>query len=290
MIDEHTKANENLTKRPLIFRIARELKSPLSALAKIAQLYIYWESGFSYDFKRNGEKRLIQKLQPFEFRTVFDVGANVGQWSEVALSHFPYAEVHAFEISNSNRRILEQSIKSVRFFSHPFGLGASNGQVDYNDFGDGSPFNSMVLRGSFHNEHLGHDLSPGNVRSGDIFCSDAGIEFIDLLKIDVEGAEQEVLLGFANMLRRHAIRVIQFEYGYHNGDAKFLMRDFYDLFSEHGYEVAKLRRAPLQFRKWKYSDNDFTSGPNYVAVHRDDLEIQEALSQKFNPRRVSRST
>lgn len=271
---------------PFILRAVSYLAEPRSALAKIAQSYLHWHTGFSYDFHRNGELKLIQKLQCFDFHIVFDVGANVGKWSEVALAYFPNAKVHAFEISDSNRKILCKSIKNTRFFPHPFGLGALDGKMLYKDFGAGSPVNSMVLRGSFHDSYLEHEVKSCDIKTGNHFCSHAGIELIDLLKIDVEGAEHEVLIGFSKMLRRGAVRVIQFEYGYHNGDSYFLMRDFYDLLSEHGYEVAKLRNPPLEFRKWKYSDNDFTSGPNYVAVRGEDSEIIEALSQKFIHRKL----
>jgi hypothetical protein len=80
------------------------------------------------------------------------------------------------------------------------------------------------------------------------------------------------------MLQKRMIRIVQFEYGYVNGDVHFLMKDFYEFFKEFGYVVAKLTKGPLNFREFKYSDNDFKSGPNYVAIHKDDVELLALLS------------
>jgi hypothetical protein len=44
-------------------------------------LYIEKYEGFSYDVKKNGESLLVNSLKDFEFKTVFDVGANIGSGS-----------------------------------------------------------------------------------------------------------------------------------------------------------------------------------------------------------------
>lgn len=52
-----------------------------------------------------------------------------------------------------------------------------------------------------------------------------------------------VLKGFERALQAKAIRVIQFEYGYANGDAKFLMKDFYDLLEGFGFRIGNSGRT-----------------------------------------------
>ncbi len=51
---------------------------------------------------------------------------------------------------------------------------------------------------------------------GDDFMEQQGIESIDLLKLDLEGAEYDALLGFENALKKGKIRMVQFEFGYIN--------------------------------------------------------------------------
>ena len=76
--------------------------------------------------------------------------------------------------------------------------------------------------------------------------------------------------------KKKNVRLIQFEYGYANGDAKFLMKDFFIFFKKNNYIVAKLRKK-IKFEKWNYSFNDFNSGPNYIAIKDDDYEIRSLL-------------
>ena len=117
------------------------------------------------------------------------------------------------------------------------------------------------------------------VITGDEYCQQHGIQHIDFLKIDVEGADHLVLEGFDRMLDSRAVRVVQFEYGYTHGDAHFLMRDFYALFERHGYIVGRLEPAGVAFSPWTYEKNDFTSGPNYVAIAGDDAAALQTLSR-----------
>jgi hypothetical protein len=125
------------------------------------------------------------------------------------------------------------------------------------------------------------------MRRGDAYCDENGIDFIDFLKIDVEGAEHLVLAGFDKMLMRKSVRLIQFEYGYTNGDTKFLMRDFYEYFEKLGYIIGRVRKGPIFFDKWTYKHNDFKSGPNYVAIRADDLELKDILLKPTPPDQVN---
>lgn len=117
------------------------------------------------------------------------------------------------------------------------------------------------------------------VETGDGYCLDHSVAFVDFLKVDVEGAEHMVLQGFHEMLKKNAVRVVQFEYGYTNGDAKFLMRDFFRFFDLYGYNLARIRKRKIQFTDFSYSMNDFESGPNYLAVRKDDQGVLEALTR-----------
>ena len=65
---------------------------------------------------------------------------------------------------------------------------------------------------------------------GDSFLTDAKIDYVDFLKLDVEGAEYDAIVGFEESLKSGKIRAIQFEYGYINIVTKKLLIDFYNLF------------------------------------------------------------
>jgi hypothetical protein len=104
-------------------------------------------------------------------------------------------------------------------------------------------------------------------KRGDEYAKDQGIERIDLLKIDVEGAEHLVLEGLDALLASGNIDVIQFEYGMVNIITHFLLRDFYQFFESQGYLVSKLFPDHVDFRNYELEDEKFR-GPNYVAVRK----------------------
>ena len=60
--------------------------------------------------------------------------------------------------------------------------------------------------------------------------------------------------------------MIQFEYGYVNIVAKFLLYDFYKLLEGYGMKIGKIYPDFVDFRDYRYQDEDFI-GPNYLAVH-----------------------
>lgn len=250
---------------------------PLRALAHLCEKYLDYYNGFSYDFYKNGQYELLKRLSKLPFLVIFDVGSNVGDWSAIASALFPQATIHAFELSTGTFQTLLKRLPADHFVANNIGLSDHRGTVVYKDHGKDSVVNTLLLDSTYH-EALRPTLIEARVDAGDMYCADHGIAHIDLLKIDVEGAEHLVLKGFSEMLQKQAIRVIEFEYGYANGDAHFLMRDFFNLFERFGYQVGRITRHPIEFSKWTYANNGFKSGPNYVAIRQGDAEVMAALS------------
>jgi FkbM family methyltransferase len=248
-------------------------------IARWARKYLRHYRGFSYDFRGGGEERVLRRLASFKFDTVFDVGANTGGWAIRVQRYFPEASIHTFEISEKTFQILQRDLPGPAFHHNCFGLAEAAGERNYLDYGDSSHVNTLIERSRFHDQALDRREKTSFMENGDGYCHKNGIDRIDFLKIDVEGAEHLVLKGFGGMLHAGKIRVVQFEYGYVNGDAGFLMRDFYELFESQGYVVAPIRNRPMEFRPFEYGMNDFDSGPNYLAVCREDREILQALAR-----------
>lgn len=247
-------------------------------IARAARRYLARFNEFSYDFNQNGEQRLLSKIRTLHLSTVFDVGANLGHWCETASALLAEAKFHTFEISEKTHRNLCHRLPGKRFTHNCLALGESEGVIQYKDYGADSALNTTVTQLSMHDAQLPWEWKQAPLTTGTRYCQDRGIEQVDFLKIDVEGAEHRVLLGFDPMFRLGKTRLVQFEYGYANGDAHFLMRDFFDFFRCRGYLVAKIRNGPLEFRPFEYAMNNFDSGPNYLAVHQNDSEIITILT------------
>jgi FkbM family methyltransferase len=176
-------------------RVAREL-------ARACRRYLHRFNGYSYDFVEGGEQNVMQRLSPFRFQTIFDVGANVGKWSTLAKIYFPNATFHTFEISRTTYKTLTGNLAGPEFKNNNFGLSSQKTDISYKDFGSGSGLNSIIQGASVHDNKAPHEVLAARVETGDGYCLDHSVVFVDFLKVDVEGAEHMVLQGFHEMLKK----------------------------------------------------------------------------------------
>ncbi len=243
--------------------------------ASFCRLFLRAYENYDYDIGRNGEAWLLERLRPLRPKVVFDVGANVGDWSVHAAVAFPEAAIHAFEPVPDTYRALARSAASFdgRVTANPFGLADKDGSIALTVMADDNTLSSIV---ALH-EGQGRQVDCA-MRAGDAYMAEHGIDRIDLLKIDVEGAEHLVLQGFARALAEGRIGVIQFEYGQANIVTRFLLRDFHLLLESHGYSVGKLYPARVDFRSYRFEHEDFI-GPNFVAVRAAPDSVKELLSR-----------
>lgn len=266
--------------KQFIWDFTRSKHGIRKSISVLAELYLDSFNDCSGNIDINGERFLLSTLAAVNFKTIFDVGANVGDWSLIAAGYFPKAIVHAFELSNSTYLTTSSRLSGGRFIVNNIGLSNATGTISYNDYGVNSGANTIIGAANFWDGNVALEKKESRVTTGDIYCADHNINFIDFLKIDVEGADHLVLQGFDRMLKSKSIRVIQFEYGYTHADAKFLMRDFFSLLNSKGYIVGKLWADGVEFSDFFYWLNNFKSGPNYVAVREDDTEIINRISTK----------
>ncbi|MEA1972954.1 MAG: FkbM family methyltransferase [Candidatus Cloacimonadota bacterium] len=261
-------------------RFLRLIGNPMLTMYKVARLYIEKYEGFSYDFDKNGESVLIDKLKQFDFKTVFDVGANIGNYTIMLNKNFKQAKVHSFEISDDTFLNLKKVCSDNNIILNNFGLSDNVGEITYKDYGENSGVNTILENLDFHDHKTPFTMKKGILSTGEIYCKENNIVEIDFLKIDVEDAENLVLQGFNDLLASGKIKVIQFEYGYANGDSKYLMKDFYKFFKDRGYVIGPLKPTGVLFMDFSYRLNDFNSGPNFVAVHNSQKDIINAIQGK----------
>ena len=257
--------------------LKRKLKK---IVLRVARRLMNWANDFSYNFEQNGEKWIQNAVDGLDFKVFFDVGANIGNWTREARSIHSNTKFHCFELSKETYDTLKKNINLSDVILNNIGLSNISGDVEYKDYGNNSGGNTLLTNSVFHDKRKKPKIRYGKVVKGDDYCEINGIHFIDFLKIDVEGVEHLVLEGFSEMLSKGNIRIIQFEYGYTNGDTKFLMRDFYYLFNENKYIVGKLMLDSVDFMEWNYNLNDFTSGPNFIAIKESDKELFDILSAR----------
>ena len=234
-------------------------------------------NNLNWDMSKNGELRVIECLKIISPLRIFDVGANVGEWSILISKLYPKCEIHSFEIIPStyeNLVIRTQSTPNI--ITNNIGLSDQSGSVTMNlSKQDSTVATACRIEGmKFHDEYYSVQIEC-EVSTGTQYIVDNNIEFIDFLKIDVEGMDLKVLRGFGNKL--FLVRMIQFEYGVFNIASHDLLSDFFVFIQKHGFVVGKVFPNKVHFFKYHFSFEDF-GGNNYIAVKSSETELIKRLS------------
>lgn len=252
----------------------RRRARPLRMAACFARGFLRAYGNCDYDPETNGERRVLQVLGRFAPRCIFDVGANVGQWTQLAHGASPDAEIHCFEIVPDTARILERNVAGLPGITvNAVGLSDRSGTVDVRFYPDAPKLSGIDPLG----QGLPSATRHASVTTGDAYCSERGIDSVDLVKVDVEGAEGKVLEGFSRMLGEGRIASVQFEYGLVNIRTHLLLADFHELFESAGFSVGKVFPNGVEFRSYEIGRDEDFAGPNYLAVRRDREELIDAL-------------
>jgi FkbM family methyltransferase len=224
-----------------------------------------------YHGDKNGEYVLyanVSRLLP-DPAVVFDVGANVGDWSAMACGQAQrpkHLTIHAFEPTSRTyahlmRRFASDQEDNVRL--HRAALSDRAGSATLFLTGNLGGTNT------FHRDDI---CGPGLHGSeevptwrGDDFCRDNRIERVDFLKVDTEGHEVAVLAGFAHMLGEQRITWIQFEYGECWVRSRAFFKDAYEVLRGYGYNLAKIfPQGVLPIASYSTEMETFTLS-NYLA-------------------------
>jgi FkbM family methyltransferase len=223
----------------------------------------------------SGETYLLEKLKRILRRkkdsviTVFDVGANIGDYALEAFSFLgTSARIFCFEPSNATCEMLRENTRSIStIIVYPHGFSDKEQELELFSDKQGSGLASLYDR---RLDHLGtHLLNREMVRLSTIdrFCRENNIMSINLLKVDVEGHEYKVFAGATEMLDANAIDMIQFEFGGCNIDSRTFFQDFYYLLNPK-YRLYRLTVdgiVPIDIYNEKYEQFRTT---NFVAIHR----------------------
>lgn len=239
------------------------------AVRRLAQVSYRLIENDNYDMRANGELRVLDVLAKHaQVRTVFDVGANVGEYSVAAAQAFPEAAIYSFEpVKETFDRLATRLAGFPRAAAFNFGLSDRDEAVDFSvQPGDLTNSTSHPTLSKMLNPDAARITVRCQLRNSGAAAGEIGVPCIDLLKIDTEGNDWFVLNGFADWLAEGRIKTIQFEYGLTCISTRRLLLDHYALLTKHGYRVGKIFPKFVDFRDYNPLDEDFI-GPNFLAVH-----------------------
>ena len=146
---------------------------------------------------------------PLSAKTIFDVGANCGLFAGMARLRCPAADIHAFEPSPTLLKFVHANTDG-RANVHEVAVGEIDGPIDLfiNSF---SQQTNSLIQSAVVPFSKGDSIEREQVDciTLDRFCADRGIDRIDVLKVDVQGAEGAVFRGARAMLANVQMLLIE---------------------------------------------------------------------------------
>ena len=230
----------------------------------------------NHDFYSNGEMTVLKKISKINPSIIIDGGANVGDYSLLASQIIPGCKIYSFEpVESTYEKLLENKNGHSCIIPIKKGLFKENCSLEINLFKGHEHSSLYDIQGLPEGSNQKQKIE---LVRGDDFMIENNIDSVDFLKLDIEGAEYDALLGFENCIKNGKVKAIQFEYGYINISTKKLLIDFYNFFNANDYLVGKIFPKKVEFRKYNFIYEDFI-GPNFIAVKKTETELINSLSK-----------
>jgi FkbM family methyltransferase len=163
---------------------------------------------YPYYVNYRDQRHYQQLLSHYGIDLIFDVGANIGQYASEVFQHGYAGRIVSFEPMTKEYEILSQAAKSnPKWIVAPkMAMGAREGVIDFNI--SENSVSSSILKANDYG--LGFDPTIQYVASEQVrLATIAGIfsEYSQnakniFLKIDVQGYEEEVILGAKDVMDR----------------------------------------------------------------------------------------
>jgi FkbM family methyltransferase len=244
----------------------RELQPLWSSLHRLSLIGMnYWSSELPVTGERDALRWLVRHLRDVHRPIVFDVGANVGDYSAAVLDAFGRrCTIHAFEPSTTAFDVASKQLsKESAVKLNRIALSDREGEALLMSSEPGASIASLER---LESPKRPFDSSAGEIvptSSIDAYCAREGIAEIHFLKLDVEGHELAVLNGARRMLTEQRIRFVQFEFGENNVSARTFLADFVRLLA--GFEFYRV--VPGGPVRWTYAGgrSEIFATMNYLA-------------------------
>jgi FkbM family methyltransferase len=192
--------------------------------------------------------------------TIFDVGANVGEYADQVLRRWgDRVDLWCFEPSPSSHRILSERLAGRPGVTlENLGLSDQNASIVLHTRGEGSKVASVYARQTSHEDWELDQTEEIRVRTLDDYCADH----------QIAAHELSVLKGAKMMLELGAIRFIQFEFSAACIDARVYFRDYWNALSKNYVLYRVMAHGLARIDRYDETREVFKRATNYLAQRR----------------------
>ncbi len=158
----------------------------------------------NFDMNTNGEMRVLKIVSSPPPNCIFDVGANVGEWSRIVSTMNQNCTIHAFELVPSTYDIYLNNTKDLNhIIKNNFGLSDKEETISINMGPDSDTATAFKIEGMQGHDEYYKEKILCKVKKAADYVREKNIRSIDFLKIDVEGMDLRVIKGFENELSKY---------------------------------------------------------------------------------------
>jgi len=234
-------------------------------LAKIIFLesLIKYSNGIGYVAPLETEVQFLVNTNSNAF-ILFDIGANVGDYSKKVSEKYPESTIYSFEPSKYTFELLANNVKqNKRIKPVNVGFGEYEEKKTLYSNTNGSGMASLYNRDL---KNIGIEFNQSEI--AEIASLDNWVKLNkvipDYIKIDVEGSEFSVLKGGVKTLRN--VKAVQFEFGGTAIDARTFFKDYWNFFSRMNFSIYRYTPDGLmQITNYSEKEERFEY-MNYLAV------------------------
>jgi FkbM family methyltransferase len=206
----------------LIHPSRRMLGLEISAFHRSTIAFLYREifARQNYLFRANSESPVV-----------FDCGANLGMATLYFKWLYPKARIQSFEPDPNTFHLLEKNVTDNQLTdvtTHNCALWDANGSVEF--FVDPSVPGSLLMS-TDKSRIKGLTIQVPSRRLSEFIHGP-----IDLLKLDVEGAEHRVLYDLVSSGKIESVRQMVIEYHHHIGSQRSRLADFLQQLEQSGFD------------------------------------------------------
>lgn len=185
------------------------------------------------------ESKKYDWLKAYQIKTIFDIGANTGEWAAEIAGHFPDCQIYAFEPLASCFDALRKKaagIQKISAYNFALGAGAGTEVMHRSEYAASS---SLLPMSNLHKEAFpftkDHFAEEIEIKTLDGFVSNQDIDDNILIKIDVQGYELEVINGGIDFIPRARVLLLETSF-YPLYEGQPLFADVYEKLTGMGFD------------------------------------------------------